>query len=64
MHKRAYPFEESFSPQNKVHVGQKQVDKGISSEERMKEVYGKQVMLCVVLKQMNLNFGKSVFIIP
>lgn len=44
MPKRACPFEDDLLPQMKVHVGQKQVDNGVSHEERMKTVYGMKVM--------------------
>lgn len=44
MPKRACPYDEDLLPQIKVHVGQKQVDNGVSSDERMKDVYGKIVL--------------------
>ncbi|XP_076753829.1 uncharacterized protein LOC143425157 [Xylocopa sonorina] len=45
MPKRPHPFEDNLMPQLKVHVGQKEVDNGVSSEERMKNVYGKTMDL-------------------
>lgn len=45
MPKRICPFEEDLQPQLKLHVGQKQVDKGVSSDERMKDVYDKTLNL-------------------
>ncbi|CAL7952442.1 unnamed protein product [Xylocopa violacea] len=45
MPKRPCPFEDNLLPQLKVHVGQKQVDNGVSSKERMKDVYGKTMDL-------------------
>lgn len=40
MPKRPCPFEDNLLPQLKIHVGQKQVDNGVSHEERMKNIYG------------------------
>ncbi|XP_011645109.1 apoptosis regulatory protein Siva-like [Pogonomyrmex barbatus] len=45
MPKRAYPFEENLLPQMKVHVGQKQVDNGVSSDQRMKDIYDRTLSL-------------------
>lgn len=42
MLKRACPFAGDLQPQFKIHVGQKQVNNGVSSNKRMKEVYGKR----------------------
>lgn len=41
MPKRQCPFGESSSHQWKMHVGKKEVDMGVRSEELMKSVYGK-----------------------
>ncbi|XP_012223639.1 apoptosis regulatory protein Siva [Linepithema humile] len=45
MPKRTYPFEENLLPQVKVHVEEKHVNNGVSSEERMKDVYDKTLSL-------------------
>lgn len=45
MPKRPCPFEDDLLPQLKTHVGQKQVDNGVSRNERMKEVYDKTLVL-------------------
>ncbi|XP_011877573.1 PREDICTED: apoptosis regulatory protein Siva-like [Vollenhovia emeryi] len=45
MPKRTCPFECALSTQLKVHVGEKQLDNGVSSEQRMKEVYDKTLSL-------------------
>lgn len=45
MTKRACPYEENLLPQLKVHVGQREIDNGIAEKERMKQVYGKEVIL-------------------
>ncbi|KAF3428847.1 hypothetical protein E2986_04359 [Frieseomelitta varia] len=45
MPKRPCPFEDNLLPQLKIHVGQKQVDNGVSHEERMKSIYGKTMDL-------------------
>lgn len=45
MPKRPYPFEDNLLPQLKVHVCQKQVDNGVCQEERMKNVYGMEVII-------------------
>lgn len=45
MPKRPCPFEDNLLPQLKVHVGQKQIDNGVCQEERMKNVYGTEVMI-------------------
>ncbi|KOX72674.1 hypothetical protein WN51_02968 [Melipona quadrifasciata] len=45
MPKRPCPFEDNLLPQLKIHVGQKQVDNGVSHEERMKIIYGKTMDL-------------------
>lgn len=45
MPKRPCPFEANLLPQMKVHVGQKQIDNGVSKDERMKDVYGKIFVL-------------------
>lgn len=44
MPKRPCPFEDDLPPQLKIHVGQKQVDNGVCQEERMKSVYGTEVI--------------------
>lgn len=44
MPKRACPFEYDLPPQLKIHVGEKQVDNGVCREERMKTVYGTEVI--------------------
>jgi len=41
MPKRACPFEGDLLPQIKVHVGEKQVNNGVSSDQRMRDVYSK-----------------------
>lgn len=41
MPKRAYPFKGDLLPQMKVHVGEKQVNNGVSANQRMQHVYGK-----------------------
>ncbi|XP_020285469.1 apoptosis regulatory protein Siva-like [Pseudomyrmex gracilis] len=43
--KRACSFEDDFVPQLKVHVGQKQVNNGVSSDVRMKNVYDRTLSL-------------------
>ena len=45
MPKRPCPFEDNLLPQLKVHVCQKQVDNGVCQEERMKNVYGMEVII-------------------
>ncbi|KMQ98954.1 apoptosis regulatory protein siva-like protein [Lasius niger] len=45
MPKRPCPFEADLLPQLKVHVGQKQMDNGVSRDERMKDVYDKTLTL-------------------
>ncbi|KAK2583713.1 hypothetical protein KPH14_009633 [Odynerus spinipes] len=45
MPKRPCPFEENLLPQLKIHVGQKEINNGVSKEERMKEVYDKTLNL-------------------
>lgn len=45
MPKRPCPFEDNLLPQLKVHVGQKQIDNGVCQEERMKNVYGTEVII-------------------
>lgn len=44
MPKRTYPFEGDLLPQVKVHVEEKHVNNGVSSEKRMKDVYGKLLL--------------------
>lgn len=43
MPKRACPFEGDLLPQMKVHVGEKQVNSGVSSDRRMRDVYGRYI---------------------
>lgn len=54
MPKRNCPFEDNLLPQLKVHVGKKQLDNGVSSDERMKDVYGKIHILrgyfCIIIQ--------------
>ncbi|XP_063609686.1 apoptosis regulatory protein Siva-like [Penaeus indicus] len=45
MPKRACPFEDSFSPQMKLHVGAKEVDNGVMRSEKMKAVYDRTLSL-------------------
>ncbi|XP_012270957.1 apoptosis regulatory protein Siva [Orussus abietinus] len=45
MPKRACPFDEDLSPQLKTHVGQKEVNNGVSKDERMKQVYDRTLNL-------------------
>lgn len=45
MPKRSCPFEGNLLPQVKVHVEEKHVNNGVSSEQRMKDVYGKVACL-------------------
>ncbi|XP_012531589.1 apoptosis regulatory protein Siva [Monomorium pharaonis] len=45
MPKRACPFEGNLLPHMKVHIGEKQVDNGVSSDQRMKHVYDKTLNL-------------------
>ncbi|XP_072758049.1 uncharacterized protein [Anoplolepis gracilipes] len=45
MPKRPCPFEADLLPQIKMHVGQKQMDNGVSRDERMKVVYDKTLTL-------------------
>ncbi|XP_014467673.1 PREDICTED: apoptosis regulatory protein Siva-like [Dinoponera quadriceps] len=45
MPKRACPYEEDLLPQIKIHVGQKQVDNGVASDKRLKNVYDKTLNL-------------------
>ncbi|XP_064101994.1 apoptosis regulatory protein Siva-like [Macrobrachium nipponense] len=47
MPKRSYPFgdEDSYGPQHKVHVGEKQLANGVSSQDKMKAVYDKTLSL-------------------
>ena len=43
MPKRSCPFSdaESYTRQQKVHVGEKEVDNGVFNQDKMKAVYGK-----------------------
>lgn len=43
MPKRACPFEGNLLPQMKVHVGEKQMNNGVLSDQRMKSVYGRWI---------------------
>jgi len=45
MPKRACPFEGDLLPQTKVHVGEKQVNNGVSSDQRMRDVYDRTLNL-------------------
>lgn len=45
MPKRTYPFEGDSLPQMKVHVGEKQVNNGVSSDQRMRDVYDRTLSL-------------------
>ncbi|KAG5335463.1 SIVA protein, partial [Acromyrmex heyeri] len=47
MPKRTCPFEEDchLLPQMKMHVGEKQVDNGVSSDQRMRDVYSRTLNL-------------------
>ena len=54
MPKRAYPFEADLMPQVKVHVGQKQINNGVSGDERMKDVYGK--IMCYLFFYLFFSF--------
>ncbi|XP_017886726.1 apoptosis regulatory protein Siva-like [Ceratina calcarata] len=45
MPKRPYPFEDNLLPQLKLHVGEKQVNNGVSREELMKDIYGRTMDL-------------------
>lgn len=40
MPKRTCPFAESHVPQMKNHIGLKEINLGVTSHERMEEVYG------------------------
>ncbi|KAL0126489.1 hypothetical protein PUN28_005090 [Cardiocondyla obscurior] len=44
MPKRTCPFDD-FLPQMKVHVGEKQINNGVSSHQRMKDVYDRTLSL-------------------
>lgn len=41
MPKRACPFEGDLLPQMKVHIGEKQVNNGVLSDQRMQHVYSR-----------------------
>ncbi|MBN3276476.1 SIVA protein, partial [Polyodon spathula] len=41
MPKRTYPFSETFSLQHKMHIGQKEVNQGVSGNKYRQEVYEK-----------------------
>lgn len=43
MPKRPCPFEDSFTPQMKLHVGAKEVDNGVMKDAKMKAVYGEKL---------------------
>lgn len=45
MPKRPCPYEADLLPQMKVHVGQRQMNNGVSKDERMKDVYDKTLTL-------------------
>jgi len=45
MPKRVCPLDNDLLPQIKIHIGEKQVNNGVSSDERMKHVYGKKYIL-------------------
>lgn len=45
MPKRSCPFEGDLLPQMKIHVEEKHVNNGVSSKERMKDVYDKTLNL-------------------
>ncbi|XP_024875985.1 apoptosis regulatory protein Siva-like [Temnothorax curvispinosus] len=45
MPKRACPFESDLLPQLKVHVGEKQMNNGVSSDQRMRDVYDRTLSL-------------------
>lgn len=45
MPKRAYPFKGDLLPQMKVHVGEKQVNNGVSANQRMQHVYDRTLNL-------------------
>ncbi|XP_011701417.1 PREDICTED: apoptosis regulatory protein Siva-like [Wasmannia auropunctata] len=45
MPKRACPFEGDLLPQMKVHVGEKQINNGVSSDQRMRDVYNRTLSL-------------------
>ncbi|XP_025162778.1 uncharacterized protein LOC105190437 [Harpegnathos saltator] len=65
MAKRAYPYDEDLLPQIKVHIGQKQVDNGVSKDERMKKVYDKTLSLLKAgSKALSHKLNKSAQIDP
>ncbi|XP_045616925.1 apoptosis regulatory protein Siva [Procambarus clarkii] len=57
MPKRACPFEESFRPQLKVHVGVKEVESGVLKKDKMKAVYDRtlNLLFCGAKNVMNNN---------
>ena len=45
MPKRSYPFDESFSSQYKIHIGQKELSHGVFGYKYKQEIFGKLLIL-------------------
>ncbi|KAK4300707.1 hypothetical protein Pmani_021447 [Petrolisthes manimaculis] len=45
MPKRTFPFDDSFIPQAKIHIGNKEVENGVMRKDKMKAVYDRTLNL-------------------